>query len=237
MDILNSCLFFDVDDTLYRRLDSFIKACKKTLPKDFELDYEELYLRRSYYSEYYLEEYHLNRITLEEMYDLRLNKSLDHYGYRVDHQTALEFEKQYRYFQDHVELSASYQKLLSKLKAKDIKMGIISNGVSEHQRKKLKSLGIERWIPKEHWVISGDLNIKKPDIRIFDYAAKLLEADNGNCLMVGDNKDSDILGANNANFKAIWLNHKNEEENGIEALAIVHNEDELIELLTKLYLL
>ena len=55
--------------------------------------------------------------------------------------------------------------------------------------------------------------------------------------MVGDNKDSDILGANNANFKAIWLNHKNEEENGIEALAIVHNEDELIELLTKLYLL
>lgn len=229
-------LFFDVDDTLYLRADSFIKACKKTLPEDFEVDYQKLYQRRSYYSEYYLQEYHEGKISLEEMYDLRLNKSLSHYGYQVDHQTALEFEKQYRYFQDHVELSANYQHLFDKLKDKDIKMGIISNGVSEHQRKKLSALGIEKWIPEENWVISGDLNIKKPDRRIYDHAAKIFGAKNDECLMVGDNIDSDIIGASDAGFSAIWLNHKKEAEDDIKAFAIVHSEDELIELLTTIYL-
>ena len=54
-------------------------------------------------------------------------------------------------------------------------------------------------------VISGELGIHKPDRGIFDYTAKLLNVTNDQCLFVGDDPDSDVKGALNADMDVLWI--------------------------------
>lgn len=57
-----------------------------------------------------------------------------------------------------------------------------------HFSRKIRALGADRWIPKEHVFISGTLQIAKPDRRIFDYAADVMGLDPGETYFIGDSK-------------------------------------------------
>ena len=61
-------------------------------------------------------------------------------------------------------------------------------------------------------VYSGELGIHKPDRRIFDHATSLLNVLNDQCVYVGDNPESDVLGALNAGMEVVWLDKWDSEE-------------------------
>lgn len=82
------------------------------------------------------------------------------------------------------------------------RLGIISNGNPESQRRKINQLPFIDLF--DFVIVSGELGIDKPDIRIFDYAAKSMNVTNNECAFVGDNFRCDILGATNAGMLAIW---------------------------------
>lgn len=63
------------------------------------------------------------------------------------------------------------ERMLEELSRK-MTLGIITNGPSEHQRDKVRALGVERWIPMERIWISGDLGVGKPHKEIFEAAGK-----------------------------------------------------------------
>ena len=63
-------------------------------------------------------------------------------------------------------------------------------------------------------VLSDDINVNKPDRRIYDYARQRAAAlypevrcAPSDCLMVGDNIDTDIRGALNAGWDAVLMSN------------------------------
>lgn len=82
---------------------------------------------------------------------------------------------------------------------------IITNGFKEVQHIKLDYSNLKPFF--EHIIISEEHGFNKPDIKIFDLAQQLTNAQTHECVMIGDNYDTDILGALNANWKAIYLSN------------------------------
>ena len=59
-------------------------------------------------------------------------------------------------------------------------------------------------------VLSDDIGVNKPDKRIFDHALKKSNALADCTLIIGDNPDTDIAGAVNAGWHAIYFNRNGE---------------------------
>ena len=82
-------------------------------------------------------------------------------------------------------------------------IGILSNGFAEVQYGKMASAGLSPLI--DCVVLSDEMEINKPDRRLFDYACRKAGTEAGQCLLVGDNPDTDIAGAVGAGWKAIYF--------------------------------
>ncbi|MGB8354497.1 MAG: HAD-IA family hydrolase [Chthoniobacteraceae bacterium] len=80
---------------------------------------------------------------------------------------------------------------------------MISNGNASQQRRKLKAAKIDQRF--ETVVISSEVGIAKPDAGIFHEACRQMKVNPGDCVMVGDNWERDVLGARSAGMRAIWL--------------------------------
>lgn len=84
-----------------------------------------------------------------------------------------------------------------------LRLGIISNGRSEEQRKKLRTLGIENRF--EQVVISEEAGVAKPDPRIFLGACSAMNVAPEGAVFVGDSYEIDYVAARSAGLSAIWL--------------------------------
>ncbi len=83
------------------------------------------------------------------------------------------------------------------------KLHIITNGFNESQAKKMEASGLADYF--DLIVTSETTGHKKPDPRIFGYALDKLKVGCSDCLMIGDNPNSDILGAINSNIDAVYF--------------------------------
>lgn len=91
-----------------------------------------------------------------------------------------------------------------------VKMGIITNGFTELQQKRLDNTKTSHFF--EIVVVSEQIGAAKPDRQVFEYAFALMdEFDKTKVLMVGDTLASDILGGNNAGIDTCWLNQSGKE--------------------------
>jgi putative hydrolase of the HAD superfamily len=88
---------------------------------------------------------------------------------------------------------------------------IISNGFNESQAKKMEASGLTPYF--DLVVTSETTGYKKPDPRIFQYAMDRLSIKNEETMMIGDNPNSDILGAIRANIDNVYFDP---HEKGIE---------------------
>lgn len=86
---------------------------------------------------------------------------------------------------------------------------LMTNGFKEIQYIKLEASGVRAFF--RHILISEEHGFHKPDIRMFKLAESLSYAKSDECLMVGDNYDTDIVGALNANWQAIHLSSAHQE--------------------------
>lgn len=84
------------------------------------------------------------------------------------------------------------------------KLGIISNGDGEQQRRKLRRLGIDGHFTTV--IISGDFGVWKPKPEIFWEACQQASVSPGECLYIGDNLTGDCLASQAAGLRGIWLN-------------------------------
>ncbi|MDQ1051959.1 HAD family hydrolase [Streptomyces sp. V4I2] len=93
---------------------------------------------------------------------------------------------------------------LARLREQAWTISIATNGASDIQRAKLGATGIGELV--DGVAVSGDLEVRKPDRRLFELAADrcgLDLADGG--WMIGDNPDGDIGGGHQAGLRTIWL--------------------------------
>ncbi|WML40021.1 HAD family hydrolase [Neobacillus sp. OS1-2] len=113
---------------------------------------------------------------------------------------------------------------LDLLKGK-FKLLLLTNGSPDLQNTKLEIT--PELVPYfDEIVISGAFGKGKPDPSIFEHALSLLSVKKEEVIMVGDNLMTDILGANCAGIKTVWINrHKKERNEVIPTYEIKHLEE------------
>jgi putative hydrolase of the HAD superfamily len=99
--------------------------------------------------------------------------------------------------------------LLERLHANGYRVGILSNGFKEVQYAKLHTSGIDKHI--DCVVLSDEIDVNKPDARIYRYAEEKAQTTTEQCVMIGDNPLTDIGGALKAGWGAVWYNPNKKE--------------------------
>ena len=92
-------------------------------------------------------------------------------------------------------------------------LSIISNGFVEVQYIKLRRSGLLPYFT--HVFLSEEIGCQKPDVRFFQAVLEKLNAKNTECLVIGDNFQTDIQGAENMQIDAIWLKKDDVVEHNI----------------------
>ena len=95
--------------------------------------------------------------------------------------------------------------ILEYLKPK-YQLHIISNGFDDVQHSKLKASKIHQYFDKI--VTSDSSGHRKPQKGIFEFAIKEAGTSKENVLMIGDNLETDIQGAQNASIDHVFFNPK-----------------------------
>ncbi|MBO4593356.1 MAG: HAD-IA family hydrolase, partial [Bacteroidaceae bacterium] len=94
--------------------------------------------------------------------------------------------------------------LMEYLRRRGYRMHMTSNGFHEVQYKKLKACGLRPYF--DTIILSEDAGANKPSSAFFDYALRQSGAERQTTLMIGDNLQTDILGALNAGIDALLFN-------------------------------
>jgi putative hydrolase of the HAD superfamily len=99
--------------------------------------------------------------------------------------------------------------LLRALRERGMKLGIVTNGLSETHREKIAVLRLSEYF--DAIFLSDEVGMVKPDPLLFAHACRTLGGAPAHAAMVGDRYDRDIRGAQEAGLFTVWLNVRSEE--------------------------
>ncbi len=104
---------------------------------------------------------------------------------------------------------------------------IITNGFRDVQYKKLLNSGIKHYF--KTITNSEEAGVKKPNPIIFEHAITSSGAKTTNSMMIGDNYEADILGAEALGFKTICFNYHKEKlpKRNIQVSELIHIKNHL----------
>lgn len=205
-------IFFDLDDTLFDFTSESLISLMRLWDETPEI-------RQRFKSpEAFIDEYHINN---KHMWDLHESGKItadflkgERFRLTVDPERTDEnfcrFSRQLndRYLWHLGGCNAPVEgakELLKELSKKSL-IGVLTNGFTDTQYRKLQSTGLDRFI--QRMVISDEIGIQKPDSRLFRYAEQATGAVPEQTIMIGDNPDNDIQGALDAGWNAIFYDCK-----------------------------
>jgi len=137
---------------------------------------------------------------LEEIRRYAFEKTLEHVGC-PDKRLAAHLTNIYLKLRfEEIELYPDVIPALDVL-AQHFKLGLISNGNTYPER-----CGLEEYFG--FVVFSQDVQVEKPDRRIFQIAAQKASCQLAQLLHIGDSLENDVAGAQAAGTHSVWLNRK-----------------------------
>ncbi|MDE2727282.1 MAG: HAD family hydrolase [Gemmatimonadota bacterium] len=195
-------VLFDLDDTLVdlqyarrqglRAVQEILPALKPVPLEELELVHDEK-LRANYWQ--MME----GSLSDEEAGREHMRGICRHYGLETD--AAVDAAARYhRALQENSRLVPGVEALLDSLRGR-MKIGVVTNGQSRHQRDKLEFFDL---LPLDALAISDEVGAAKPDPQIFQSA--LVQLGVRTVTMIGDSWENDILGATTSGMAAVWLN-------------------------------
>lgn len=105
---------------------------------------------------------------------------------------------------DHrIELEPETELCLRSLRAKGIRMSLVTNGNGRYQREKVERFGLQELF--DSVVIEGEFGIGKPDWRIYTHALKTIEVPKEHAIMVGDNWDWEVAAPGDHGLPTVWI--------------------------------
>jgi putative hydrolase of the HAD superfamily len=189
----------------------FYTAVEALFPRFDQAKLPSAYIRFRHYSDLTFPKVVSGEWTWDYMRFYRLNETLMDYGHQaITESVAKDFQQIYEVALEKIALHPAIIQSIEYLADKGIKLGIITNGPTKHQLKKIKNLGVNRWI-NNRIVVSQEVGYSKPEIEIFQIAEKRFGFKPEETLYVGDNYENDIVGASSADWQSIWLNHRSKQ--------------------------
>jgi putative hydrolase of the HAD superfamily len=105
-------------------------------------------------------------------------------------------------FKHHCVAFPNLVPMLEKLKSRNLRLGMITNGRGQFQLNNIKALGIEKYF--DCILISEWEGLKKPDPEIFRRALMQLNVSPQQSIFVGDHPENDVRAAQRVGMKGIW---------------------------------
>jgi len=207
---------FDLDDTLYSLEAPYLRMLALCFPDADDLPGRALFCRQLDRFEDCFKRVQAGQASKENLFADRQVLAFQDFGIPLSHQKSLEVQATYRACQREISLSDEVRGMLDRLvaarEAGRVRFGILSNGQTSNQWRKLKILGLESWVPAHQIVVSEEVGYAKPDPRIFQVALDRLGATPadvaaGDCWYVGDSVKNDVAGASNAGWRCLWVDH------------------------------
>jgi putative hydrolase of the HAD superfamily len=230
-------IIFDVDDTLYDQGQSFHKTVRKLFQEPFtNEEIDQLYKASRKYSEILFDQSERGEISQFEWQTGRIRLACKDFNIPIDTEKAIVFHETYVTEQNNITLFSEVEELLNILYKEGKRLGILTNGEEKHQARKIKQLNLSRWIPAEMTFISGTIGHAKPKREVFDFIEQKLGLDQTKTVYIGDNFEKDIIGAKQAGWQAIWMNHRKKAlptNAAYKPDKEVHSAKELLELFLK----
>ena len=230
-------LFVDFDDTLYDTHGNAVIALRET--------YEAFHLERYFsdpqifYDAYWLANidlwtrYSKGEITRDYLIVERFRSPLSvGNGLDVTEQLCLEMSDTFLDFcSTKPGVVEGAHELMDYLKGKGYRMHMTSNGFHEVQYKKLAACGLKDYF--DTIILSEDAGVNKPSPAFFEYAFQRSGAHRETTLMIGDNLQTDIMGALNAGIDAMLFNRWNVDvdDSSQRPTFIVNNLKEIMTIL------
>lgn len=222
-------LLFDFDNTLV----DFTNTAKKSLWQTFESYQqectEEIYQLYKKINHQVWRDFEDGKITAEA---LRIKRFADLFeAIKVENIPPTQFSQ--RFLENLVLLTEPYEgvmELLSTLKGK-YRMSIVTNGLKEVQRPRLKRLGMMDFF--DSIIVSDEIGFKKPQSEFFEYVFQTIPNPpaKSETLIIGDSINSDIRGGRNFGIKTCWSSQDKKNGTKIKPNYVISNVLELKELL------
>jgi len=205
-------IFFDLDDTLHDHHVPFARAIFSLLPESkTHLETEAIYKTFRFYSDVLWKEYDGGKIPLDQLRVERVLLTLKDYHIELSDEKAIEFQYNYEKELETLSLFPEVPMLLNELKRLGFEVGMVTNGPTMHQQKKIQQLGLDKYFSENHIFISDQVGIAKPNPEIFEVAAREVNLPAEQLLYVGDSWENDIVGPIMAGWKSIWFNHRRKQ--------------------------
>jgi 2-haloacid dehalogenase len=195
-------LFFDADDTLFDYPRAESNALALTFG-DLGLAYSpEVMLAYQDFNQQVWREFELGQISAARLRLVRFERLFAHLGLQAD---ADEISLRYLAHLAHSSfLIPGAADLLAKLAGRS-RIGLVTNGLPEVQRSRLRESGIADYF--SFVAISEELGVAKPDPRFFAIAMEMAgKPDPRVVLVIGDSLNSDIRGGVQAGLDTLWYN-------------------------------
>jgi len=206
-------VLFDLDDTLHDDTYAFTTAAQEVADEvAAEHGVDALALKRAYIAEAEGFWHRLTaselRVKLSQMRATMWGNALRSVGLDDAHLAERSAANYNIYRKRYFALFPGALDLLRELKAAGMKLGLLTNGVSETHREKIALLQITEYF--DAIFLADEVGMVKPDPLLFAHACTKLRASPSESAMVGDRYERDILGALDAGLFTIWVNVRGE---------------------------
>lgn len=105
---------------------------------------------------------------------------------------------------EKLRIAPAAERLLADLAKTDLKLGIISAGLTKKQMEKILRLRLLRFVDPALILITDQQGIAKTNLKLYTRAARLARVKPADCMMVGDHPIRDIQSAKRAGLLATW---------------------------------
>ncbi|HEV2701651.1 MAG TPA: HAD-IA family hydrolase [Steroidobacteraceae bacterium] len=105
-------------------------------------------------------------------------------------------------YDSHCRLSGDVRRTLDELRARRLRLGVITNGGGTRQRRKIAALGLAAAF--DVILVSEEEGVRKPDAEIFRRALHRCGAAAHEGMFVGDHPVADVEGAHRAGLIPVW---------------------------------
>ncbi|HQQ94525.1 MAG TPA: YjjG family noncanonical pyrimidine nucleotidase [Bacteroidia bacterium] len=202
-------LFFDLDDTIW----DFQANSSRVLQDLFTEHGLENKIKCSFneflreYKDINLEFWSLYSKRLMNKQDLRNRRFADtfaRFGYENETENRILTEKYMSRAPQGKALKPGALEVLTELGQRHY-LHLLTNGFIEVQDTKIDGCGLRQYF--RQIIISEKHGLSKPDTRLFRLAEELSGAQSTDCVMIGDNEETDIHGALSAGWEAVHLSN------------------------------